>query len=391
MKKKLYITLIVITLVGLIGFFSYYIAKNELGKRREQAFDPASIDISQIDSDLEFAETIPEYRILFNGLVEESVELKFTDIIKQYGNETQVQRVHGIRSDGEEIDIEYTGMDINLILEDLGINEEAKNITIYATDLYAANFKLEETKEDFYLVWKKNGEYMNPSQDGVLKIAKHNGLTSKWVKNPVLFNFIAEFKDLVPEGDRETMEAIEFASEQSMFTLSISGSPEIDAEDWELRIGGLSDNTLGLSYEDIKSMPQESVYATLETISNPPGGPLIGNAVWEGVPFSHILELADYKESAVEVVFYCQDGYSTSITMEEARQEGVILAYKMNGRELSPVHGFPVRMVIPSKYGMKWAKWINQIEFVDYDYKGYWESRGWSDYAGRDQPDKRYD
>ncbi len=391
-KKKLYITLIIAFMVILIGFFSYYIAKNEISQSTgSETFIPSEINIDEIDSDLEFAERIPEYKILFNGLIEEDYEITFREIIEKYGDYTQEKSIHGIRSDGEEVDIEYTGIDINLIFEDLNIQNEAEDVTVYATDLYAADFKLEEIKDECYLVWKKDGQYLNPSEDGIIKIVQNNGPTNKWVKNPVLFNFISEFKDLVPPEDRATMEGIEFASEQSMFKLSISGPPGIDIDDWKLKIGGLVDNPSTFSYIDIKNMPQESVYATLETISNPVGGPLIGNAVWTGIPFSYILEFIDYRDSAVEVVFYCMDGYSTSITIEEAQEEGVILAYKMNGRELAPVHGFPVRMVIPSKYGMKWAKWINQIELVDYDYKGYWESRGWSDYAGRDRPDKRYE
>jgi len=118
---------------------------------------------------------------------------------------------------------------------------------------------------------------------------------------------------------------------------------------------------------------------------------MIGNAVWTGVSFDYILEYAVPDKDALEVVFYCEDGYSTSLTIEEVLVEGVILAYKMNGKALTPEHGYPVRMVVPEKYGMKWPKWVNTIELVDYDYKGYWEQRGWSDYAGRDRPDERYD
>jgi DMSO/TMAO reductase YedYZ molybdopterin-dependent catalytic subunit len=90
-------------------------------------------------------------------------------------------------------------------------------------------------------------------------------------------------------------------------------------------------------------------------------------------------------------VFRCADGYSTSITVEEALEEGVMLALKMNGEKLQGEQGFPLRVVVPEKYGMKWAKWVTEMEFVDYDYRGFWEKRGWSDYAGRDRPDKRYD
>jgi DMSO/TMAO reductase YedYZ molybdopterin-dependent catalytic subunit len=105
----------------------------------------------------------------------------------------------------------------------------------------------------------------------------------------------------------------------------------------------------------------------------------------------HILDLVGPEESVQEIVFKCADGYSTSITLEEAMQEGVQLCYRVNGETLLPKHGYPLRLVLPEKYGMKWAKWVTEIEFVDYDYKGYWERRGWSDYAGRDRPDQRYD
>jgi len=77
--------------------------------------------------------------------------------------------------------------------------------------------------------------------------------------------------------------------------------------------------------------------------------------------------------------------------MEEARKEDVMLAYVMNGEPLTPEQGYPLRAVVPDKYGMKWPKWIDEIEFLDYDYKGYWENRGWSDYAGRDRPNERFE
>ena len=63
----------------------------------------------------------------------------------------------------------------------------------------------------------------------------------------------------------------------------------------------------------------------------------------------------------------------------------------MDMKQLAPEHGYPLRLVVPGKYGMKWPKWINKIELTDIDYKGYWESQGWSDYAGRDRHDQRFD
>ncbi len=392
MSNKIVIyTIIIVVILGLAGFFGFHILENELQQRQAAAgFVPEDIDIDLIQDDFDFAEALPPYQIKFDGLVAQSRQLTFSQLLEEYSSHTETKTVEGIRSDGKQIEVAYTGIRMEHILKDLSLEEQAQTAIVYATDLYAADFSVEELYQT-YLVWKKEGQYMNPSQDGVLKIVQDQGPTSKWVKNPVLFSFISSFEDLVSEDDRMDADWLEFASEQTMFTLSIGPVPQIDADDWALSIEGLVENPATLDYDSLKTMDHESVYATLETISNPIGGQMIGNAVWGGVPFRQILELAEPKQAVIDVVFYCRDGYSTSITIQEAGQPGVLLAYQMNGRTLPDNHGFPVRMVIPSKYGMKWAMWIDRIEFVDYDYKGFWESRGWSDYAGRDRPDQRFD
>jgi len=394
MKKKLTVTLIAVSLVAALAFFIYFIVQNELSRRgsSEKVFVPEDIDISTIDDDLEFAGTIPDYEILFTGLVLQEEVKDFLGILEKSQENIEEFEASGTRTDGESVSEDFTGIKLKYLVEGLEVMEEASNFIIYATDLYAARFSMEDLAgDDIYLVWKKNGEYLNPSGDGILKIVVDGGPTSKWVKNPVLFDFIGPFSDQVPEQDDLESTDIDFISEQNFFTLSLGFTPDIDIREWKLTVGGLVADAVELDYEDILAMPQESVFATLETISNPPGGRSIGNAVWTGVPLAYIMDLVDPDDSVLEVAFYCDDGYSTSITIEEARKQGVMLAYRMNGQNLAPSHGFPVRMVVPEKYGMKWPKWINEIEFVDYDYKGYWEQRGWSDYAGRDRPEERYD
>lgn len=394
MKRKLTIALVIGSVVIVLGFFLYFIIGSEISKRsaEKEVFVPEEIDISVIENDLEFAETIPEYEILFTGLLNKELTKNFYDILAENQDKILTFNAKGIRTDEEIVEEEFTGINLKSLLKDADIYEEAENVIIYATDLFAAQFSIEEFwGDEIYLVWKKNGQYLSPSGDGILKIVLDNGPTSKWVKNPVLFDFIGPYSDQVPEGDNITSRDVDFISEQNFFTLSLGFIPEIDIEDWTLEITGLVENPLELDYEQILAMPQESIFATLETISNPPGGSSIGNAVWTGIPFKHILDLAGVESGVIKVAFFCDDGYSTSITIDEAMEEGVVLAYKMNGQTLSEKHGFPVRMVVPEKYGMKWPKWVNKIEFVDYDYRGYWEQRGWSDYAGRDRPEERYD
>ena len=387
MKFRRYVLSLLLLLIAMSAPYAWG-SKDE----KKEAKRYGEIDIDAIKNDEQFAALFPEYVIRFTGLVEEERTWTFQDIIKAYGDRAETRTISGTRTDGEMIEIKYTGISLGELLDEVKIKVGVKNVIVYGTDNYSADLPLDAVEaDDVYLVWKKDGKYMVPTQDGILKIVQAGGLTRKWVKNPVLFDFVSQFLDTVPLEDRLNAEEIDFVNQEQLFTLSIFNTVKIDAVAWRLEITGLIQNPGTYTYEDILAMPQETVYAVLETISNPPGGRSIGNAIWTGVPLGYVIDKVQPEDSVQEVVFKCEDGYSTSITLEEALQEGVLLCYRVNGETLLPQHGFPVRLVIPGKYGMKWAKWIHTIEFVDYDYKGYWERRGWSDYAGRDRPDERFD
>jgi DMSO/TMAO reductase YedYZ molybdopterin-dependent catalytic subunit len=160
---------------------------------------------------------------------------------------------------------------------------------------------------------------------------------------------------------------------EDFFVLDLGIKPEIDITEWQLEVTGLVDNPLVLTYEGILSFPAVTQVTYLFCM---PG--YEGTGEWTGVPVKYILEEAGYSGSAVSVVFYAADEYSSSIILEKALMEDTILAYKMNGVTLPKEHGYPVRLVVPDKVGYKWVKWIVKIEVVDYGYQGYWESRGYS-------------
>ncbi len=168
----------------------------------------------------------------------------------------------------------------------------------------------------------------------------------------------------------------EITPNDEFFVVKISDSPVINTEDWWLLVDGLVNNPLNLKYEDITNQSAVSEIVTLKCVDGP-----TGTANWTGVRLIDLLDLAEIKENATEVVFYGADGYSSSLTVEDASSSDVVLAYEMNGETLPTDHGYPVRLVAPGKYGYKWVKWITHIEVIDYDYKGYWESRGWDDEA----------
>ena len=182
------------------------------------------------------------------------------------------------------------------------------------------------------------------------------------------------------------MKEAELTPVEGLFVVQKGRIPRIETEDWVLLVEGSVERPLKLTYQDLKEMPQTSGVVTLECIDNVPGGNLIGTARWTGVKVSEILRKAGVKDSSVKVLFHSADGYSTSHTLQYVKRDDVILALKMNGVDLPLEHGYPIRLVAPGKYGYKWAKWITRIEVVDYDKKGYWESRGYPDSADRPNP-----
>lgn len=112
-------------------------------------------------------------------------------------------------------------------------------------------------------------------------------------------------------------------------------------------------------------------------ISNPVGGGLMSNAVWQGVPLRSLLESAGPRSGVMEVVFRSVDGYTDTVSLDKALEPTTLLAYRMNGEPLPQRHGYPLRVVVPGLFGEKSAKWLTRIELVEGDRKGFYEQQGW--------------
>ena len=125
----------------------------------------------------------------------------------------------------------------------------------------------------------------------------------------------------------------------------------------------------------------EEEFVTLECISNRVGGDLISNARWRGVPLKNLLNRARLKPGVVDIASFASEGYSESIPIEKALEPQVLVAYMMNGEPLPLNHGFPARLIIPGLFGEKHTKWLTTLEAVGYDFKGFWQQKGWSDDA----------
>jgi hypothetical protein len=157
--------------------------------------------------------------------------------------------------------------------------------------------------------------------------------------------------------------------------------PTIHTNTFTLRIEGLVEKPYTLTMKELEEMEDVREFVTLQCIGNPVGGDAIGNALWEGVKLKKIIEKALPKPGLVKTVFYAEDGYTDSIPYSLSLSDDVFLAFKMNGEDLPRVHGYPLRAIVPGIYGMKNVKWLSKIELVNFDFKGYWEKKGWSDEA----------
>jgi len=169
---------------------------------------------------------------------------------------------------------------------------------------------------------------------------------------------------------------LQITPNDDFFTNSISPPPEIDPISWTLSVIGHVESPLVYNYQNFTSQQTKLEIATIKCVEG-----YLGTAEWRGIRVRDILELAQVKDGAIDVIFQALDGYSSSLTMEEAIQDDVLLAFEMNGEILPRNQGFPVRVVAPGHAGYKWVMWVYKIAVVDWDYQGFWETRGWSDDA----------
>ncbi|MFC5133437.1 MULTISPECIES: molybdopterin-dependent oxidoreductase [Haloferacaceae] len=158
--------------------------------------------------------------------------------------------------------------------------------------------------------------------------------------------------------------------------------PILDPEAWSLDVDGAVAEPYSLAYDDLVGHEDRlEQTTTMVCISNEVGGDLIGTAHWTGVQLSDLVAAAGPAEGAVDVVTHAADGYSEAIPMDIVEREDVLIVYGMGERTLETEHGFPARLLVPGRYGMKMTKWIERIEVSGVDHEAYWEDRGWDEEA----------
>lgn len=145
----------------------------------------------------------------------------------------------------------------------------------------------------------------------------------------------------------------------SIENLHVTGSaPSIDIVNYRLRIDGLVDTPLSLTYETIMQYPTVTEVVLLVC-----PGVFEDNAEWTGVPVATILAEAGVQPQAKKITFY-SGGYQVTLLLEDVQNEGVFLAHTVDGQILPKEHGYPLRLVAKGHYGNDWVKWVDRIEIM---------------------------
>jgi DMSO/TMAO reductase YedYZ molybdopterin-dependent catalytic subunit len=159
---------------------------------------------------------------------------------------------------------------------------------------------------------------------------------------------------------------------------SIKGPQHVDLESYRLKIFGLVENPKEYTYNEVINNHQS--YQKVVKLDCVEGWSVV--ILWEGLLVRDLLAEAKVKPEAKVVIFHAYDGYTTSLPVDYIMNNNILMAYKINGVTLPPERGFPFELVTESKWGYKWEKWVTQIELSnDVNYRGYWESRGYSNSA----------
>jgi len=193
---------------------------------------------------------------------------------------------------------------------------------------------------------------------------------------------------LFPNRDDPTVPAPgtrpEYTPVKDHYKVFIRSKPsEIPAEGYVLPITGLVDNPLSLTLDDIRNnYTSRDQYVTLSCISGRIATTLISTTLWTGVSLQDILADAVVRDRARYLLISSEDGFHEAVSINLiASDERIMLCYAWDGNNLPIGHGFPLRIWIPDRYGMKQPKWITSIEVSDKEEPGYWVKRDWDEVA----------
>lgn len=159
--------------------------------------------------------------------------------------------------------------------------------------------------------------------------------------------------------------------------LHLGGIPRFDPATWTFEVRGLVERPFTLSYAELQALGPVQLRADFHCVT----GWSALDMDWTGVPARVLADRAGLLPEARFVVAHCDGDYTTNLSLEALLDDDVLVAWAEGGADLTPDHGYPLRLVVPKRYGWKSAKWLRALEFTDRNRRGFWEVRGYHVHA----------
>jgi DMSO/TMAO reductase YedYZ molybdopterin-dependent catalytic subunit len=159
--------------------------------------------------------------------------------------------------------------------------------------------------------------------------------------------------------------------------LSYGPTPRFNPDKWDLRLHGLVENPLQFRWDEFRKLPVETQTSDFHCVTT---WSRYDNH-WEGVRVKELMKMVSLKPEARYAFIQCDGGYTTNLQLDEFLADDVMLAYRHDGKDLEPDHGWPLRLIVPKLYGWKSAKWVRAIEFCAKERRGFWEVRGYHNHG----------
>ena len=151
-----------------------------------------------------------------------------------------------------------------------------------------------------------------------------------------------------------------------------------DGSDWSLEIGGLVAEPRAFSWAELMALPAVEIVTDVHCVTKWSKF----DTRWRGVRFRDVLaECGGALPSATHILETAEHGYTTNLPLADVLGDDALVAFEFDGAPIEPVHGGPVRLVVPHLYFWKSAKWLRRIDLLDHDELGFWERNGYHDYG----------
>jgi DMSO/TMAO reductase YedYZ molybdopterin-dependent catalytic subunit len=159
--------------------------------------------------------------------------------------------------------------------------------------------------------------------------------------------------------------------------LHVGEVPSYEPGEWNLSIGGLVDKPYVLSFEELTALPSITLTTDIHCVTKWSKF----DTVWRGVRVRDLLDVAGVQKNATYVMGHAEFGYTANLPLVDATLDESLVVWEFDNEPIEPIHGGPVRLLVPNLYFWKSPKWLRGIELRDSDQPGFWERNGYHMYG----------